>query len=121
MDKRALQSTANLASYRAWSQLCAKKSGLQTWLKFCFLIPLVSATCGSFVRLGAEGDVRLQILRLSVLTGLIVVVTVLPLTVFLIRFICYRRRHPWTPPQPLDLAPDDIRRRMDRRPRALEI
>jgi hypothetical protein len=98
MDERALRSTANLASYRAWQQLGLKTSGLAACGSCSFVVTFILAVLAPFVRLGAANDARLFILRLSALMGLALVFTIVPLTVGLIRFVSYKRRHPWTPP-----------------------
>jgi len=71
--------------------------------------------------MGAAGDARLIILRFAALIGLGLVFTIVPVTVFWIRFMRYQRRHPWTPPQPLNLTTGGAKRRPHGIPRALEI
>ncbi len=121
MDERALKSTANLASYRAWGQLCLKKSGFQACLSYTVLVSGMWSIGGVFARLGAGHDPRRFILLVLAVAGLAFVFTVLPLVFFSIRLVRYQRQHPWTPPNVADPVSGTTRRRLDRAPRALQI
>jgi hypothetical protein len=74
-----------------------------------------------FARLGVGHDPRRFALFLFVVAGLWFTLTAVPLTFFLIRFIRYKRRHPWTPPSAANPVFGAVRRRPDRIPRALQI
>jgi hypothetical protein len=121
MDPRVLKNTANLTSYRAWSQLCLKRSGLQAYLIYLVVASGFGPMAVSFARLGVGQDARrfVHLLLLIVVSSL--ALTLGPATFFLVRFIRYQRRHPWTPPDPEQPAAGASRRRLDRMPRALEI
>jgi hypothetical protein len=125
MDPRVLKNTANLTSYRAWSQLCLKRSGLQAYLISLVVAGPMLVASGpmavSFATRGVGQDAQqfVHLLGLSVVSSL--ALTLGSATFFLVRFIGYQRLHPWTPPDPEQPAAGASRRRLDWMPRALEI
>jgi hypothetical protein len=71
--------------------------------------------------MGGGQDARRFMVLCFILIGSILALTIIPLAVFLVRFIRYQRRHPWTPPAAADAAAGVIRPRSDRIPQALHI
>jgi len=98
-----------------------KKSGLQAGLSFGIVAGSFGGMVVPFARLGVGDDPRRFMLLLLIIMGLWFALTVVPVAFFLIRFIRYRRRHPWAPPSAAAPAFGAIRRRPDRVPRAIQI
>jgi hypothetical protein len=85
------------------------------------ILPVFSPLSIYVFRLHAGRDPHSFIIRLLIMFITTLVLAAVLLSFALIDLIRYRRRYPWTPPEPLTLTTVGIRRRMDRPARALEI
>jgi hypothetical protein len=95
-DSRALANLKNFKSYQTWEQEAFFRSGFLVILGIPMLAPLLSLANILFKR--SAPDVRTwALLNIAALSVYLMISAGLMLFAFM-RFLVWRRAHPWTPP-----------------------